>query len=229
MKFAFFLVTLFLLNLSFASEQTVQVQGSCQIKVVPDRGMISFTAENQSKDQKDAVKKTNDQINLLKSKITALKIDKMVFKNTNYSVYPVREYEKDNYVDKGTKATLTLEVTTPDISRLGETLVAASEVGIQNVGSLQTFLSLEKSQAEYLKCLDVASDDAKEKAKQLARRLGFSLGAVTQVIETPTLQVPPQPVYLASSMMTKGASRGTTIEAGEQQFSTTIQVSFKIK
>ena len=44
----------------------IQVQGNCEIKVVPDRGTITFTSENQSKDQKEAVKKTNDQINKLK-------------------------------------------------------------------------------------------------------------------------------------------------------------------
>ena len=79
----------------------VQVQGNCNIKVIPDRGTVSFTAENQHSDHQEAVKKTNNQINALKEKIQKLKLADNEIKTTNYSVYPVREYEKDHYVDKG--------------------------------------------------------------------------------------------------------------------------------
>ncbi len=228
MKLIFTLFSFLFISTIFAAD-SVQVQGSCQIKVVPDRGMMSFTAENQNKNQKDAVKKSNDQISLLKLKLSELKLKDMVLKTTNYNVSPVREYEKDKLVDKGTKASLTLEITTSDIARLDEALFIASEVGIQNVGALQTLLSLEKSQDEYLKCLDIASDDAKKKAQQLAKRLGFGLGGVIEVIETPSQAASPQPLYVHGAMMLKSGQRDTRIEAGEQQFSTTIQVSFKIK
>ena len=171
------LLLLILSPVLFAGEtEGVQVQGSCQMKVIPDRGTVSFTTENQTKDQQEAVKKTNSQMNDLKEKIQKLKLADIEFKTTNYSVYPVREYEKDHYVDKGTKASMTLEVTTSEIPRLGEAMVEASKAGIQNVGSMVTFLSLEKSQAEYLKCLDIASNDARKKADQLAKKLGFKIG-----------------------------------------------------
>jgi uncharacterized protein YggE len=159
-----FLIILIIASSAYAKDSEVQVQGSCDIKVVPDRASVSFTAENQSADQKTAVKKTNDQINALKKEIEGMKLAQVEFKNTGYNVYPVREYEKNKYVDKGMKATLTLEVTTSDIQKLGDTLVSASKLGIQNVGSLNTFLSLEKSKKEYLRCLDIAALDAKEKA-----------------------------------------------------------------
>ena len=62
-----FLLLIFSPALLAAEVRGVQVQGSCNIKVVPDRGTVSFTTENQSKDQKDAVKKTNTQMNDLKA------------------------------------------------------------------------------------------------------------------------------------------------------------------
>ncbi len=72
-------------TLALANEQHegVQVTGSCDIKVVPDRGSVSFTAENQSKQQTEAVAKTNNQMNDLKTKITALKLIGVEFKTTN--------------------------------------------------------------------------------------------------------------------------------------------------
>ncbi len=215
----------------FAADHGVQVQGSCQIKVIPDRGTISFTTENQFKDQKEAVKKTNAQMNDLKEKITKLKLADIEFKTTNYNVYPVREYEKNHYVDKGTKATMTLEVTTSEIARLGEAMVEASKVGIQNVGTMTTFLSLEKSQSEYLKCLDIASHDARKKADQLAHRLDFRIGKVLDVVESPAATQPPTH-YPERAMFAKSAMMDATpvsIDAGTQNFSTTVQVTFEIK
>ena len=95
-----------------------------------------------------------------------------------------------------------------------------------------TFLSLEKSQAEYLKCLDIASNDARKKAEQLAKKLGFSVGDVQNVIESPMPQQQPTP-YPERAMFAKGASMDSapvvSVEAGTQNFSTTIQVTFNIK
>lgn len=227
MKWLLFLI----FSPALLAAEGVQVQGSCNIKVVPDRGTVSFTTENQSKNQQDAVKKTNTQMNDLKEKIQKLKLADAEFKTTNYSVYPVREYEKDHYVDKGTKASMTIEITTSEISRLGEAMVEASKAGIQNVGNMVTFLSLEKSQAEYLKCLDIASHDARKKAEQLAKKLGFNIGEVQSVIESPVTTQPTP--YPERAMFAKGAmmdsAPAVSVDAGTQNFSSTIQVNFAIK
>jgi uncharacterized protein YggE len=227
-----FLLLFILSSLALAEElKGVQVQGSCQIKVIPDRASVSFTAENQHKDQQSAVKKTNAQINELKEKIEKLKLEQVEIKTTSYTVYPVKEWEKDHYVDKGTKASLSLEITTSAISRLGEAMVEASKVGIQNVGSLNTFLSLEKSQAEYLRCLDIASLDARKKADQLAKKLDFSLGKVLNVIESPvTLSAPlMEKSFMARSSVTSMDAAPVSIDPGTQNYSTNIQVTFEIK
>lgn len=225
----------FLLLLSpvaFSAEQGIQVQGTCEMKVSPDRGSVSFTAEYQSKDQQEAVKKTNKQMSELKEELTSLKLKDAELKTTNYNVGPIKEWEKDKMVDKGIRASMTIEISTSEISRLGEAMVKASKVGIQNVGSMMTFLSVEKSQSEYLKCLDVASGDAKKKAEQLADKLGFKVGAVINIIESPSLSRQPTP-YPERAMMMKsmgGASADTvSIEPGTQNFSTNIQVTFQIK
>jgi uncharacterized protein YggE len=223
------LLLLFLSPMLFAAElQGVQVQGSCEMKVIPDRGSVSFTAENQSKDQQEAVKKTNDQMNELKKKIQKLKLEGVEFKTTNYFVHPVREYEKERYVDKGTKVSMTMEITTSEISRLGEAMLEASKVRIQNVGQMMTFLSLEKSQSEYLKCLDLAALDARKKADQLAKKLGFEVGDVKNLIESPSQTSNPAPVFAKSMNSLRGAE-AAPVEAGTQNFSTNIQVTFEIK
>lgn len=213
-----------------AATSKIEVQGSCDIKVTPDRGMITFTSEHLEKNQKDAVKKSHDQINKLKEAIKGLNLSDLEFKTTNYSVHQVRDYEKDRYVDKGYRATLSLEVTTSNIAELGNATMKASEVGIKNVGSLSTFLSTEKTQTEYLKCLDIAAGDAKKKASQLASKLGFKVGDVIEVVESPNIQKPyPERPMLKMAMAASMDSASSDVEAGTMQFSTTIKVTFKIK
>lgn len=207
----------------------IEVQGNCNVNVVPDRGRVTFTAEHQARDQKEAVKKTTKLINTLKENIQSLKLKDSELKNTNYSVFPVREWEKEKMVHKGYRASLSLEVTTSEIPRLGEAMMKASEAGVTNVGSLETFLSHEKARKEYLKCLDIASADAKAKAEQLAKRMDFKIGDVILVIENPkTEERIPQPERSMMKTMAFDAAP-TQIEAGTQKFSTTIHVTFKIK
>lgn len=208
----------------------VKVQGKCERDVVPDRGMISFTSEHQARNQESAVKKTNEQINKLKKSIQELKLSDLELKNTNYSVYPVREWEKERMVEKGFRSSLTLQISTSDISRIGEALIKASEAGITNVGQLYTVLSLRKAQEEYLKCLDIAAEDAKMKARQLGKKLNFKVGDVIALDETPQIEhrEPPMPMAMMKSM-DAAMSAPTKIEAGTQKFATTIQVTFQIK
>lgn len=207
----------------------IQVQGKCDMKVIPDRGRITFTAEHLAMDQKVAVSKTTTQINNLKEAIKSLKLDDLELKNSQYNVYQERVYEKDKLVNKGYRASLSLEVETSSIPRLGEAIEKASTTGITNVGQLVTFLSLEKSQSEYLKCLDVAADDARAKAQQLAKRLGFKIGDVIALNETPSIPQYPVPMPEMRMMKTMSDSAPAQIEAGTQNFSTNIIVTFGIK
>ncbi len=215
---------------SFAATSFVQVTGKCQMKVVPDQASLSFTAEALEKDQKKAVSKITDQIKNLTEKIKALKLKDAVLSTSNYNVHQQREWENNKMVDKGYRANVTLTLTASDISRMGEAMSEGSKAGITNVGNLQTFLSLEKEQAEYLKCLDIAATDAKNKADQLAIKLKAKVGDVLEIYERPQTSSP-MPVY-ERAMMMKGASADAspmTVEAGEQTFSTQIEVKFSLK
>ncbi len=227
----FFILT-FLLSFSVLASKDIpqiQVQGNCEVKVIPDRGRITFLAENQSKDQKEAVKKTTEQINDLKEAIEELKLKNLELNNSAYAVYPVREWEKEKVIEKGFRATLSLEVTTSEISRIGEAMMKASKVGITNVGELQTFLSLEKSQDEYLKCLDIAADDAKNKAVQIGKKLGFTIGNVISLNEVPMTQPPTQIGAVMKAMSDEASVGSTQIEYSSQKFATNIQVTFSIQ
>jgi uncharacterized protein YggE len=207
----------------------ITVQGNCDLRVIPDRGRVTFSAEHQTKDQKDAVARTNKQITELREEIAKLKLADLELKSTAYAVYPVREWEKDKLVSKGYRATLALEIVTSEIGRLGEAMQKASAVGVTNVGDLQTFLSLEKSREEYLRCLDVAAEDARGKANQLAKKLGFRIGDVVYLNEVPNLIKPVYENVQMKAMAEAATAPPAPIDPGTQQYSTNLQVTFSIQ
>ena len=227
----FLLFALFLSTSSFAATSFVTVTGKCQMKVVPDQASLAFTAEALEKDQQKSVTKITTQMKELTDKIKELKLKGMVLETSNYNVHQQRDWENNKMVDKGYRASVTLTVTSNEISRMGEAMAVGSKVGITNVGSLRRFLSLEKEQAEYLKCLDIAAEDARGKADQLAKKLKARLGDVLEIYERPQMSSP-SPVYERTMMAMKGASDAMSsvpVEAGEQLFSTQIEVKFSLK
>lgn len=218
------------LNSIAASPDLIMVQGKCEKKVVPDRAAITFTAENTNKDQKKAFTKTTKEIEELKAKIKKMSLKDSVLKSTGYQVNPVREYEKDRLIDKGMRVALSLRVETSEIEKIGDTLSLASSLGISQVGNLETFLSLEKNRSEYLNCLELAAEDAEMKAQRLAKKLKIKTADIHKVIESP---MPINNPILHHSPMMKSMSAEAMpspgIEAGEQDFSATVDIHYKIK
>ena len=227
----FFALISFLISSSvMASSSFVNVTGRCQIKVIPDQASLSFTAESLEKDQQKAVAKMTAQMNSLTEKMKALKLKDTILETSGYNVYEQRDWENNKMISKGYRASLTLTVTSSDITRMGEAISEGSKVGITNVGNLRTFLSLEKEQAEYLKCLDIAAADARAKAEQLTRKLKAKLGDVLEIFER-AQSSRPAPVYERAMMSLKSNSDAApvSVEAGEQVLSTQIEVKFSLK
>lgn len=227
----FFALLSFMISSSvMASSSFVNVTGRCQMKVIPDQASLSFTAESLEKDQQKAVAKMTAQMNSLTEKMKALKLKDTILETSGYNVYEQRDWENNKMISKGYRASLTLTVTSSDITRMGEAISEGSKVGITNVGNLRTFLSLEKEQAEYLKCLDIAAADARAKAEQLTRKLKAKLGDVLEIFER-AQSSRPAPVYERAMMSLKSNSDAApvSVEAGEQVLSTQIEVKFSLK
>lgn len=216
-------------SLAASTPDLISVRGNCDRKVVPDRASLTFIAETIHKNQKTAFDKTTKLITELEKRLKKLSLKNATLKTTGYQVHPVREYEKERMVDKGIRVALSLRLETSEIQRLGESFAAAGDLGLTQVGDLQTFLSLEKNQSEYLSCLEEATQDAEKKARRLAKALKLSLGDVHRIVES---QMPAsEPLPLHSPMMKSlGSEAGApAVHAGELDFKASVDVHYKIK
>lgn len=214
------------------SERTVSVQGECSVKVAPDRASVDVSVEKTAPDAAASVSFVSTKIDAARAEIAKLKLPDQVLETTHFSVYPHREWENNKSVMKGYRASQGLSVTTSQISKLGDVIAAATKAGLTTSGDFRPFLSTEKRQAEYLKCLDVASKDALKKAQRLAESLNAKVGEVLTVQESPMVREAP-PQFFAKAMSTRGGGSESvaapTIDVADQSFSTTLQVTFKLK
>ena len=212
----------------------VSVSGKCEIKVVPDRGSVQLTTEKNASSVKEAVEFVTKQIEQARQAVIKMKLADQELRTTQFQVSPRHEWENNKNVFKGYRASLGLEVTTSEITRLGEVMGKASAIGVNGTNNYRTFLSLEKSQAEYLKCLDVASQDAQKKAERLAKNLDAKLGEVESILEGQLqIEAPAPHVMMETEALrsSDGAAKSMmpTIDVGDQVYSTTVRYVFKLK
>ncbi len=209
----------------------VAVAGKCEIKTSPDRGRLQLRMEKTAPQVDAAVTEVSTRIEKAKAAIRKLNLADLELHTPSYQVNEHREWEKDKNVFKGYRASLGLEVTTSEIKRLGEVMGIAAHHGLTGTDGLQTFLSTEKAQAEYLRCLDIAAKDARKKAARLAETLGASLGEVERIAEESARQEHPRPMMMEKAVFAADASaaRAPQVEVADQAFSVTLQVVFRLK
>lgn len=214
-----------------AAEQPrlISVSGQCNRSAVPDRGSITATVEVKNDDLKVASKKATEQYEKFKEAVQKLKLDDLELSTSEYSVNQIREYENKRYVNKGFKARMGLRITSSNIQKMGEVIAAASREGVQEVGSLSTFLSPDKLLREQTACLEEAAKNAHIKAEKLANALNAKVGPAYSVSEN--WQSGGGPIHFERERMAMADAvmAAPTIEPGKQDLSVTVQISFELK
>lgn len=217
-----------LLFTTLAHGGQISVTGKCETKVVPDRGSLQLQTEKTAPTVKEALADVTRKIDEARASVQKLKLADLELKTTQFQVNPHHEWQNNKNVFKGYRASLGLDITTSDITKLGEVMSSAAKIGLTGTGNLRTYLSLEKSRSEYLACLDVAAEDAQKKAQRLAQKLGHKIDEVLSVEEGSYQSNPQQPV-LFEAAMAKSSDAAPTIDVGTEVLSTSIRVTFKLK
>lgn len=227
----FLIFTLLTLSFNGWGSRTVAVSGKCEIKVTPDRGSVQLRMEKTTDSVNASVKEVTQKINLLRVAIKKMNLKDLELSTTQFNVSPHHEWQNNKNVFKGYKATQGLEVITSEISRLAEVMGSAAKIGITGTENYRTFLSLQKSQAEYLNCLDVASVDAHKKAERLAKKLGAKLGEVETIVESQPQVQSPGPIMMMEASMAKSSARDAEpeIDVADHTYSTSLRVTFILK
>lgn len=245
------LLSLFLLtktwNSAFGHNQfdpvnVITVEGTGDVSVVPDVAQITFTVSESAKSVKEAqdltTQKTDDAIAAMKK----LGIAEKDVKTLSYNVSPKYEYSQpcppgvmctammpSNPKIVGYDVSQTVEVKVRDTAKAGDALAALGSIGVQNISG-PNFM-VDDEDAAKAEARGKAIDDARAKAKVLAKQLGVGLGKVVSYSENGNGY--PQPMMY--SAVAKGgavdASRevAPSLPTGENKTTVTVSVTYEIR
>lgn len=232
------LMTLAPLNVSAQNPQpTIDVQGTAEIKVVPDEVFIVFGVETSDPSMSVAKSENDRLVKKLLALTTELKIDPKHVQTDFINIEPW-EHDLGNQTKRVEyRIRKSIAVTLSDVARFEELLARALEGGVNHVHGIQfrtTELRRHRDRAR-----ELALQAAREKADLLAGKLGRRVGPATRISEYGGGWYSPynwwgqnygyNGMSQNSSQSGEGASGGSTIAFGQITVTATVSVSFALQ
>ncbi len=219
---------------------TISVNGEGEAFQAPDIATFTFSVEDESlivRESQDRVDfRVKDILALLKKNGVA---DKDI-KTLSYSVYPRYEYPQVQCFTypcptgertlAGYTVTQTVSVKVRKLSDAGTLVSGIGEMGATNISGLAFMVDDEEGVKREARQLAIT--DAQEKAKELARDLGVSLGRIISYSEGGG----DYPMYYAKDLAMgmggdglESAPRAAELPVGENQFISNVYITYEIK
>ena len=219
---------LFAIGAQGAQDHVISVTGMCERKVMPDRARITLTVSELQPDANGASKKAMAGYEDLRKDVKAMKLKDAELETSEYSVQEESDWVNNKKVHRGFRAKMGLLVSTSDIQKLGDVMVLAAKHGVQEVGSMMTYLSQEKMKETHEDCLKEAILNARAKANEMASVIGGHGGAVISIEETPR-NGGAEPRFFAAAPEAKGMQLSPGIETKPEEISVNIAMSVELK
>lgn len=212
-------------GLSQNVEKTIQVVGEGKAKVVPSDVGGSVNAEIKSANKEDAYKMMNDKIDQVKSILIQAGLTENDIKTESLNVgenyvYPNGEMKQEGFVASQRVSFKTKNVDTANT--ILDRLAAVDNLSVSGV-------EFNPSESEEITAKDnarnLALEDAKVKARQIANQMGARIVGIKSVGSAEQTQ---NPVFRNYAMSDLGAET-TNLSPGEQEVVQNVNVVFLVK
>jgi len=212
---------------------TISVAGEGKYSVSPDTLLININVSETGKVTKDAQDKANTKIARIQDILKSFSIPKEKIQTTNVSVYP--EYDWSSSQRKllryRSQQSVNVKVQGDNFANKGSDIISKlSEIGEINIDNTQFIIDNKDLANE--KAREKAFEDAKNKAEQLAKLGGVSLGRPTMITDQDIQYNYPIPMYAEAKNTAMGAGQASsadTLSPGQTDITARIQVTYEIK
>lgn len=219
---------------SFDLSKTRSIAMSAEGKVTtkPDTATISFSVVTQGKEaakvQEDNDKKMKTVIDFLKNQ----SIKDEDIKTSNYNLYPQYDYNIRTLDGSAVPPTIvgytlnqSVSVKVRDLNKVGVLVGGLTSKGVNQIDNVTYFIDdPDTLKAEARK---QAVDKAKQKANELAGRLGVRLGRVINFSENEISF--PQPYFEKALPLASGGGGAAPVEPGSQDTTVNVTLTFELK
>ena len=195
-----------------ANRRNVNVSGQGEVSVAPDRARLTLGVEASNVELKAAEAAVNKVVRayLTEAKSLGLKDEQISTAGVTINPEYVWDEKTRHQVFTGYKANRQIELRVDDLTVIGDLILRATKVGVNQVSPPV----LESSKAKELtrQALVKATEDARSKAQLLADTLGVKLGAVRNISANDSAPAPM--MYKVAMMRAAAADAGGNEEMG---------------
>jgi uncharacterized protein len=208
------------------SDRTIEVRGESIITAKPDEFVFYPSYEFKNSDTSvalaDLSKKSNDIVAKLKELGVQDKHIKTSSSGYDYPVYKEPDSDEATY-------TLQLTVTITDLTmaqKVQDYLVSTGPMG--SVSPQATFSDKKRKQLES-QARDLAAKDARVKADQMAKNIGFKVGKVKSINEDQGFSIMPVEARGLAALDAKSTAPPLTVQPGENELPYSVTVTYYIR
>lgn len=204
------------------------VAGEGKVTVTPDVAILNLGMSTKKNTVKLAQSEANTVVNSLSKAVKELGVKDADIKTTNYSVYPDYDYSTGSNRIVGYNVNVNLSVTVRNIDSVNEILDKATSLGANSVGGIQFTVAEDKLKELNKEARLKAIKEAKEKAEELAKLSGMTLGKIVNIQEGVTRDYP-RPMMMKSDMAGAGLGGGAEVQPGSTDISSTVTLFYETR
>ncbi|HLP70896.1 MAG TPA: SIMPL domain-containing protein [Rhizobium sp.] len=212
-------------------EATIVVSGEGEAKLAPDLAILSLSVLREAPTAAEALAANTEAMGKVIAELKAGGIEARDLQTSDFSVMPrYRDRNDDEQIREpeiiGYAVTNGLTVRVRDLGKLGAIIDQSVRLGVNQGGSI--VFTNDKPDTAVSEARKAAAAEAIAKAKTLAEATGVTLGRVVEISENFARPMP-QPMFRAAMEKDMMAGAPAPIEAGENSYSVTVNITYAIK
>ncbi|MCL2564867.1 MAG: SIMPL domain-containing protein [Defluviitaleaceae bacterium] len=171
------------------NQPTVQVSGAGSISVPPDMATVNLGVTTTEENPRDAIIRNNEIVADVLAAVKALGISEDDIATQQFSISQAWDHSM-HWQGRllGYEITNSVSVVIRDMDIIGEVLGAGVAAGANISRGIQ--FSVDETSPMYYEALELAIEDAANKARTIASALGTSVIGLVSVVETNTFSAP---------------------------------------
>jgi uncharacterized protein len=209
--------------------RSIHVSGTGKVSVTPDKADLTLSVEVQAKTAEDARKQAATAMEALIKAVKNEDVESKDIQTRSVSLYPNYSSDAANKII-GYQLANQVAVCIRNINKASDIIDTAVQAGGNSTRVQGISFGLDNPDKALIEAREKAYANAKLKAQQYAKLAGVTLGTPLHISEgsdTSPVPLPYGEMRMMKTAMADGAS--TPVQAGEQEVSVTVDVTFGIQ
>ena len=206
----------------------LRVQGSAEIRVVPDLAVVRLGVANEAPTAQEAQQAVNEASDAILDAVRRAGIDERNVQTVRLVLSPIYSSRRPNDTQEprivGYRASNTVSVRAEDLSFVAPVIDAALEAGANQLEGVS--FGLQDDQAIKQQALRQAIEEAHGKADAMAAALGVELDAIISVTEEPGFVR--EPMMEMSRAMALQSNAQTSVSPGQVVVRASVSIEYRL-